>query len=95
MILNAYTRPGDKILVQPPVYNTFGIVIRGAGRFVENNDLILKDGRYEIDFDDLEKRPLIRECAFFSSATLLTPSGAYGRVKSSRECTRSAKRTIR
>lgn len=56
MILNAYTRPGDKILVQPPVYNTFGIVIRGAGRFVENNDLILKDGRYEIDFDDLEKK---------------------------------------
>ena len=43
MILNAYTRPGDKILLQPPVYNTFNVVIQGAGRFVETNDLILKD----------------------------------------------------
>ena len=54
MILNAYTRPGDKILIQPPVYNTFSVVIQGAGRFVENNNLILKDGHYEIDFEDLD-----------------------------------------
>ena len=56
MILNAYTRPGDKILIQPPVYNTFSVVIQGAGRFVENNNLILKAGRYEIDFEDLERK---------------------------------------
>lgn len=56
MILNAYTRPGDKILIQPPVYNTFSVVIQGAGRFVENNNLILKDGHYEIDFEDLERK---------------------------------------
>ena len=46
MILNAYTRPGDKVLIQAPVYHTFSIVIKGAGRFVESNDLILEDGRY-------------------------------------------------
>lgn len=56
MFLDAYTRPGDKILVQPPVYNTFSIVINGAGRFVETNNLILKDGYYEVDFEDLERK---------------------------------------
>lgn len=56
MLLNAFTRPGDKVLLQSPVYNTFGIVIQGAGRFVENNNLILKNGRYEIDFDDLDRK---------------------------------------
>lgn len=56
MLLNAYTRPGDKILLQAPVYNTFSVVIKGAGRFVESNDLVLKDGHYEIDFEDLDKK---------------------------------------
>lgn len=56
MLLNAFTRPGDKVLLQSPVYNTFGIVIQGAGRFVENNNLILKNGRYEIDFVDLDRK---------------------------------------
>lgn len=85
MILNAYTRPGDKILVQPPVYNTFGIVIRGAGRFVENNDLILKDGRYEIDFDDLEKKtadPRVR------ILLVCNPANPVGRVWTREELTR-------
>ncbi|NLD18523.1 MAG: putative C-S lyase, partial [Tissierellia bacterium] len=54
MILNAFTRPGDKILIQPPIYSTFKVVVEGSGRFVENNNLILNDGQYEIDFDDLE-----------------------------------------
>ena len=56
MILNAYTRPGDKVLIQAPVYHTFSIVIKGAGRFVESNDLVLEDGRYEMNFEDLEKK---------------------------------------
>ncbi len=56
MILNAYTRPGDTVLIQSPVYNTFSVVIKGAGRFVESSDLVLKDGHYEIDFDDLDKK---------------------------------------
>ena len=56
MILNAYTRPGDKVLIQAPVYHTSSIVIKGAGRFVESNDLILEDGRYEMNFEDLEKK---------------------------------------
>ncbi|WP_066497567.1 MalY/PatB family protein [Abyssisolibacter fermentans] len=56
MLLDAFTRPGDKILIQPPVYNTFNVVIKGAGRFIETNELKLVDGRYEMDFDDLERK---------------------------------------
>lgn len=56
MILDAYTRPGDTVLIQAPVYHTFSIVIKGAGRFVESSDLVLKDGHYEIDFEDLDRK---------------------------------------
>lgn len=87
MILNAYTRPGDKILLQPPVYNTFGIVIQGAGRFVANNDLILEDGRYRIDFEDLERKtadPRVR------ILLVCNPHNPVGRVWTREELTRMA-----
>ena len=56
MLLNAFTRPGDNVLIQAPVYNTFSVVIKGAGRFVETNNLINNNGHYEIDFEDLDRK---------------------------------------
>ena len=85
MILNAYTRPGDKILLQPPVYNTFNVVIQGAGRFVETNDLILKDGRYEIDFEDFEAKVKDPRTKLF---ILCNPQNPTGRVFSREELIR-------
>lgn len=87
MILNAYTRPGDKILIQSPVYNTFNVVIHGAGRFVVNNDLRLEDGRYTIDFEDLEKKtadPRVR------ILLVCNPHNPVGRVWTKEELTRMA-----
>ena len=55
MSVNAFTRPGDQILIMAPVYHTFSIVIKGMGRFPVSSDLILNDGHYEIDFENLEK----------------------------------------
>ena len=55
MIL-ALSQPGDGVLVQPPVYYPFFELIEGNGRRVVNNPLILKEGRYMMDFQDLEKR---------------------------------------
>jgi len=55
MIL-ALSRPGDGVLVQPPVYYPFFELIENNGRQVVNNPLVLKEGRYHMDFDDLEKR---------------------------------------
>lgn len=54
--VQALTKPGDKVVIQRPVYYPFSYAIEDNGRVISNNSLILKDGRYEIDFEDLEKR---------------------------------------
>jgi cysteine-S-conjugate beta-lyase len=51
-----FTDPGDKVLLQSPVYPPFFSSIREYNRTIVNNQLIEKDGRYLIDFDDLEKK---------------------------------------
>lgn len=56
ILILALSRPGDSVLVQPPVYYPFFEVIEGNGRKVVNNPLILKEARYEMDFEDLERR---------------------------------------
>ena len=53
LCINFFTRPGDAIVIQPPVYHSFHSVIEGNGRRVANNPLILKDGKYSMDFDGL------------------------------------------
>lgn len=52
----AFSHPGDKIIIQPPVYSPFASMVKLNGRQLENNALILKDGQYKIDFEDLERR---------------------------------------
>ena len=51
-----FTREGDGILIQPPVYHPFAHAIRNSSRKIVKNPLILKDGHYMIDFADLEKK---------------------------------------
>ena len=51
MCLDAYTNPGDGIVLTTPVYHAFARVIRAAGRAVVEMPLALRDGRYEMDFD--------------------------------------------
>ena len=54
MVLNILSEEGDGIIIQPPVYHLFAMKITNNNRKVVNNPLILRDERYEIDFDDLE-----------------------------------------
>ena len=56
MAVLAYTEPGESVIVQPPVYYPFMKAINNHGRKVVNNPLIDRDGRYEMDFDDLETK---------------------------------------
>jgi cystathionine beta-lyase len=51
-----FTEPGDKILVQTPVYFPFFSSIENHGRIMVNNQLIDTNGEYSIDFDDLESK---------------------------------------
>ena len=52
-IIKALTAPGDKVIVQTPAYNCFYSSIRNDGCELSANNLIYRDGRYMIDFDDL------------------------------------------
>ena len=49
-----YTRKGEKIIIQPPVYHPFRLVPEHLGREVVNNPLRLVNGAYEMDFENLE-----------------------------------------
>jgi cystathionine beta-lyase len=51
-----FTSPGDKILVQSPVYFPFFSSIENHNRVMVNNQLKDEQGRYTIDFDHLEER---------------------------------------
>ncbi len=51
-----FTEPGDKILVQSPVYFPFFSSIENHGRILVNNQLIDNEGTYTIDFRDLENK---------------------------------------
>jgi cystathionine beta-lyase len=50
-----FTEPGDKIVVQPPVYDPFKSYAQRLGRQVVDNPLLFKDGRYEMDFEGLDR----------------------------------------
>ncbi|MDE7407377.1 MAG: pyridoxal phosphate-dependent aminotransferase [Muribaculaceae bacterium] len=53
--INFFTSPGDKIVIQPPVYPPFRNKVTANNRIVVENPLILTDGTYHMDFDHLEK----------------------------------------
>jgi len=52
----AYTKPGDKVLIQTPVYYPFYSCVKDNERELVTNPLKDNNGHYEIDFDDLEKK---------------------------------------
>ncbi len=56
LAVQAYTEPGDKVIVQPPVYYPFMSTTENNGREVVFNPLKETDGRYSMDFDDLKSK---------------------------------------
>lgn len=78
-----FTERGDKVLIQPPVYFPFSSTIETLGRQVLNNQLLYEDGRFSIDFDDLEKKA--REAKLF---VFCSPHNPAGRVWSREELER-------
>lgn len=56
LVTHTFTDPGDRIIIQPPVYYPFARVINGLGRQVVENPLRYADGRYTMDFEDLERK---------------------------------------
>ncbi|BEP29545.1 MalY/PatB family protein [Helicovermis profundi] len=56
ILIDLLTDVGDHIIIQTPVYYPFSKNIKYHKRIPINNSLILVDGKYEIDFDDLEEK---------------------------------------
>ena len=78
MAVKAYTDPGDKVLLQQPVYYPFSEVITDNGREVVSNDLVLtEDGTYKIDFADFEQKITANGIKLF---LLCSPHNPVGRV---------------
>jgi cystathionine beta-lyase len=76
----AYTKPGDGVLIQTPVYYPFRESILGLGRRVVENPLVFDGRRYAMDEADL-KAGLQQS----SLAILCSPHNPVGRVWTSRE----------
>lgn len=88
-VIKALTLPGDQVIVQGPVYNCFFSSIRNNGCETVSNSLIYnkEELRYEIDFDDLERK-LAHERARLM--LLCNPHNPSGRVWTRDELTRVA-----
>jgi cysteine-S-conjugate beta-lyase len=56
LLTKTFADAGDKVIVQPPVYYPFFYAINYGDCVVLNNPLKLIDGKYAMDFDDLEKK---------------------------------------
>ena len=83
--IKALTVPGDKVMVQTPVYNCFFSSIRNNGCGMIANPLIYRNGTYQIDFADLEQKaadPSVKVLL------LCNPHNPAGRVWTKQELTR-------
>ena len=76
-VIKAMTSPGDKVLVQTPVYNCFFSSIRNNGCVTEASKLVYAGGTYTVDFDDFERRAADPQVKVF---LLCNPHNPAGRV---------------
>lgn len=84
-LVQALTRPGDGILLQPPVYHPFFWAVQANGRTLVENRLLERGDEYTIDFDDLETKA--RQARLM---ILCSPHNPVGRVWTREELSRVA-----
>lgn len=84
--IDVFTNVDDKIIIQPPVYPPFKGTTEGLNREIVTNPLILEDGQYRMDFDNL------REVATMGCKMLIlcNPQNPSGRIWSKEELTELA-----
>ncbi len=86
LAVQAFTRPLDKVVIQPPVYHPFSLAVTHNGRQLALNPLHLEDGRYRMDPEGLEK--LVDEGTRL--LIFCSPHNPVGRVWSRQELLRLA-----
>ena len=84
-LVAAFVKPGEKVLIQRPVYHPFTFSIEANGSEVVSNSLIKKGDRYYMDFDDLAEKAADPDVKM---AILCSPHNPVGRVWTREELTR-------
>jgi len=77
LLVRTFVAPGERVLVQPPVYYPFFSAIKNNGGEIAENPLLFEDGRYRMDFRGLEK---IASDPRVKMAILCSPHNPVGRV---------------
>lgn len=80
--IRSLTGKGDAVLIQQPVYYPFRAVVEDNKRICVNSPLILKNGRYEMDYEDMERKITENQVKLF---ILCSPHNPVGRVWSVEE----------
>lgn len=75
--IRAFTKEGDAVMLQKPVYYPFSEAIRNNKRVLIDNSLKLVDGHYEMDFEDFEDKIIRHDVKLF---LLCSPHNPVGRV---------------
>ena len=78
----AFTKEGDGVMIQTPVYPPFHSSVKDNNRVMIQNELVEKDGYYTIDFEDFEKKIIDNNVKLF---ILCNPHNPVGRVWSKEE----------
>ena len=73
MALNTFTQPGDKVMIQPPVYGPFHWLNTRADRTLVTNPLKLVDGTYRMDMEAFREQ--IKGCKVFILCNPHNPGG--------------------
>lgn len=76
MAVLSYTSPGDKVLIQSPVYHPFYDSIEKNDRILVNSPLLLNNGHYEMDYQDIEAKL----ASGVKMAIICNPHNPVGRV---------------
>lgn len=85
LAVRTLTEPGDAVLIQTPVYYPFSRVVLDNGRRLVENPLRYADGRYTIDFEDLEEKLVKQQVKM---AILCSPHNPVCRVWTRQELAR-------
>ncbi len=86
-VIGVMAEPGDSVMIMTPVYHQFRNVIEFNGCNVVENQLLEKDGGYEIDFDDFAEKAAREDVKLF---ILCSPHNPVGRVWTEDELRRIA-----
>ena len=93
MAVQAFTDPGDGVMIQKPVYYPFSEVIKDNGRSIVDNTLYLgEDGRYHMDLEDFERKAEQYHIKLF---LLCNPHNPVGRAWTREELERLGEICIR